>query len=151
MVERLFRVQEVASSSLVIPTILNINEEVLKMDIREFNCRNMELDREEAKLKEQLAAIEEKRSKLRNEKLKDEMEKSVELVDFLIEHRDFILSHLKHTCGSCVEGGTVNGYSMSRGYANCTKCFLTEILNNEYSVSEFKVDLDFTITHWEDV
>ena len=150
MVERLFRVQEVASSSLVIPTILTINEEVLKVDICEFNRRNMELDKEEAKLKEQLAVIEEKRRGVREEKLKDEMENSVELLNFLIEHRDFILSHLRHTCGSCVEGGTVNGYSMTRGYARCTKCFLTEILNNEYSASEFKVDLDFTITKWGD-
>lgn len=111
--------------------------------------REEELYLREKELLEQLEQVKAEKKQLRKLEIDAEKEANAKRIAFLREHRDFILSNLKHSCGTCSDKNPhINGFKIDRGYAQCTKCFLTEILDGEYGDDRFMVNFNFNIVGW---
>ena len=66
--------------------------------------------------------------------------------DMTDEEKESILSRLEHSCNSCVEGESRNGYSWYTERWDCPKCMMMEILNGEHGG---RFDFKFTVDIFE--
>ena len=107
------------------------------MTEKEILEQNKILEEKMRKLKKQLQEIKDK-------EYKEKIEKNKIKLDELRENKDYILSLFSHDRTSCSDDNPINGYSEVSGYPRCGKCFLMEILNNEWDNSfEVSFEIDF--------
>lgn len=106
----------------------------------------------EKEILEQNKILEEKMRKLKSQlqEIKDiEYQKNLDenkiKLNELRKNKDFILSLFDHSRTSCSDENPNNGYISDAGYARCDKCFLIEILNDEFENS-FEVSFHMDIT-----
>jgi flagellar motility protein MotE (MotC chaperone) len=90
--------------------------------------------------------LEEQKQIIKQEKLRKRSELAKVKIEKLREHKDVILNLIDHDRTSCSDANVCNGYGSADYGARCTKCHLIEILDNEWSDTEFEVDLHVTIT-----
>lgn len=107
--------------------------------------REEELEIEEKDLYEKLNKIKEEKEIIRQQKILDKRKEVAEKIRYLRENKDVILPLLKHSRTSCSDENPCNSYEYSRGYARCNKCWLMEILNDEWYDENDGENVDFDI------
>lgn len=95
------------------------------------------LEKERKDIEDKIAEIE-KTERLERIRLNEEK------LNHLRQNREFVLSLFKHSSSRCSDENHINGYSWSKGYCGCEKCFLIEILDDEYSNFEVNFGLSFS-------
>lgn len=107
--------------------------------------RSEELELKKKELNAKLAEIEKEEQQIAQEELRIRKQEAAEFIEKLRENKDFILSLFEHERTSCSDAHIANGYMSSCGYARCTKCFLTELLNGEWGDDVFEIHFELSI------
>lgn len=106
--------------------------------------REEELDIAEKELYEKLNEIKEEKEEIRQQKISDKRKEVAKKIRYIREHKDVILPLLKHSIASCSDENPCNGY-ITGGYVRCNKCWLMEILDNEWYDKNDGENIDFDI------
>lgn len=104
-----------------------------------------ELNAKRKELNSQLAEIEREEELIRQEELKQRKQEAAAFLEKIRENKDFILSLFEHDRTSCSDNHIANGYMSDYGYARCSKCFLTELLNGEWGDDRFEIIFNVSI------
>ena len=112
--------------------------------------REEELKLEEKELYDKLNKIKEEKEEIRQQKISEKRKEVAKKIRYLRENKDVILPLLEHSRTSCSDKNLCNGcydYSNnhSNGYARCNKCWLMEILDNEWYDENDGKNVDFDI------
>lgn len=106
--------------------------------------REEELDIAERELYERLNEIREEKEEIRQQKISEKRREIAKKIRRIREHKDVILPLLKHSRTSCSDENHCNGY-ITDGYARCNKCWLIEILDDEWYDENDGENIDFDI------
>ena len=107
--------------------------------------REEELDFKEKELYEMLNEIKEEKEEIKQQKISEKRKEVVKKIRYLREYKDVILPLLKHSRTYCSDENPCNGYDYSKGYARCNKCWLIEILDDEWYDENDGENIDFDI------
>ena len=104
-----------------------------------------ELELEEKELYDKLNKIKEEKEEIRQQKISEKRKEVAKKIRYLRENKDVILPLLEHSRTSCSDENPCNGYEYSSGYARCNKCWLMEILDDEWYDENDGENIDFDI------
>ena len=107
--------------------------------------REEELDLEEKDLYEKLNKIKKEKEEIRQQKISDKRKEVAKKIRYIRDNKDAILPLLKHSRTSCSDENPCNGYDYSKGYAKCDKCWLIEILDDEWYDENVDFDVEFSV------
>lgn len=108
--------------------------------------REGELDLEGKDLYEKLNKIKKEKEEIRQQKISDKRKEVAKKIRYIRDNKDVILPLLKHSRTSCSDEHPCNGcYDYSKGYARCNKCWLMEIIDDEWYDENDGENVDFDV------
>ena len=108
--------------------------------------REKELELEEKELYYKLNKIKEEKEEIIQQKISEKRKEVAKKIRYLRENKDVILPLLEHSRTSCSDENPCNGcYDYNNGYARCNKCWLMEILDDEWYDENDGENIDFDI------
>lgn len=112
------------------------------MTLEELNAKRVDLNLQLAELDR---IIYQREKLIADEEQKKRKQEAAAFLEKLRENKEFVLSLFEHDCTSCSDDLIANGYMSDYGYARCSKCFLTELLNGEWKDDRFEITFNVNI------